>query len=111
MVENWKAPLRSNLRYRIEERIVRPTTREQLDSDRPARHASIDLSERVIGVVRIHRDEHADSFLLARTDLEHRVVAACDILWRGEVRGRRKSVAAEDGGDVIRDADPVTRPE
>ena len=78
-MQHGQRPVRGALGDRIEQRIVRAPAGEQFDADRAALDAPLDLTQRVIGVIRIHRDVHTHATVLTRGDLEHRVVADGDV--------------------------------
>ena len=107
VVQDWKpAPARLGA-DRIEQRIIGPAARQELDADRPARRAPIDLVQRVIGVIRVHGHEHPHAIRLAFPEREHGVVAERHVGRRGEIGRRREAPRAENRRHVIGHADAL----
>src|SRR5206468_12015538 len=78
----------------IEQWIVGTAAREELDANGAALRAALDLAQCVLGVIRVHRRVHAHAMLLARRDVEHRIVAERDVGGRRKVRRRGETVCA-----------------
>ena len=108
VVEDGEAVPRGRLDDRVEQRIVGAAAGGELDADRAELRASRDLGERVRGVVGIHHHVASHARRLATLDGEHRVVTHRHVGGRWEIRGRGEAEAAEDGGDVDVDADPLS---
>jgi hypothetical protein len=111
VMENREPTLGRELGDRVEQRIVGAAAGKQLDTDRTARRAALDLGQRMSGVIRIDRRVHPNERLLARRDLEHRVVSENDVVRRRKVRRRSMTVGTEHRRDMPRYADPLTSPE
>jgi hypothetical protein len=90
---------------RIEQRIIGATTGGELDADRTAREASLDLTQRVLAIVRIHGDIAANAIAFPLLQGHHLIVAHRHVGGRREIDRRRVAPAAEDRSDVHRDAD------
>ncbi len=109
VVEDGHAALGREPADRIEQRIVRAAARGELDADHSGIQAAVDLRQRGLGVIGVHRHVPADPRGVAALELEQPVVGVAQIGNGREVGGRRGPPTAQDRRHVAGDADPVTR--
>ncbi|PYO89330.1 MAG: hypothetical protein DMD58_09760 [Gemmatimonadetes bacterium] len=90
---------------RIEQRVIGPAARRQLDSDHPCVEAAHDLGAGVRAIVRIHADVAANAVGVGALQGQQGIVPGCDIAGRGEIGRGREAETAQDRGHMHRNTD------
>src|SRR5712671_301761 len=109
VLEHWDAALLRQRGNRIEQRIVRPAARRELDPDHPRVEAPYDLGAGVGAVIRVDAHVAANAVGMGSLRREECIVPGCDIARRGKVGGRREAKTAQYRGDVHRNTDLAAR--
>ncbi len=111
VLEHGHATLAREHANRIEQQIVRPSARRQLDADHTRIEAAHDFRPRVRHVVRVDAYVAADRIGMFALQREERVVSCRDVAGGREINRRCEAPTAQDRCYVRRDADAFPGPE